>query len=42
VGRQARLAMEKFFEKKVYLRLYVKIAPEWRDNERELRKFGYI
>jgi GTP-binding protein Era len=42
VGRQARLAMETFFEKKVYLRLYVKIAPEWRDNERELRKFGYI
>ena len=42
VGIQARKDMEKFFEKKVYLKMFVKVDPDWRENKRELKKFGYI
>ncbi|MCF0173080.1 MAG: GTPase Era [Bacteroidales bacterium] len=38
----ARLDMEKFFEKKVYLTLFVKVEPMWREDRRMLRRFGYI
>ena len=41
VGTQARLDMEDFFQKKVYLNIYVKTDPNWRENRKELRKFGY-
>ena len=40
-GTQARLDMEDFFQKKVFLRTYVKVDPDWRESRRELRKFGY-
>lgn len=40
-GTQARIEMEEFFQKKVYLRTYVKVDPDWRESRRELRKFGY-
>lgn len=40
-GTQARIEMEDFFQKKVYLRTYVKVDPDWRESRRELRKFGY-
>ena len=42
MGRAARLDMQRFFEKKVFLRLFVKIAPDWRSNDRQLKQFGYI
>ena len=42
VGIQARKDMEKFFEKKVFLKMFVKVDPDWRENKRELKKFGYI
>ena len=42
VGTQARKDMEKFFEKKVFLKMFVKVDPDWRENKRELKKFGYI
>ncbi len=42
VGTQARLDMEEFFEKKVFLELYVKVEPDWRENKRKLKQFGYI
>ncbi len=42
VGTQARIDMEKFFEKKIFLELFVKVKKDWRDDERELRNFGYI
>jgi GTP-binding protein Era len=42
VGTEARIEMEKFFDKKVFLQLFVKVDPDWRDNERQLKKFGYI
>jgi len=41
VGREARIEMEKFFNKKVFLELFVKVRKEWRNNERQIRKFGY-
>ena len=40
-GTQARIEMEDFFQKKVFLSIYVKTDPDWRENRKELRKFGY-
>lgn len=41
VGTQARMDMEDFFEKKVFLRLFVKVNPGWREDARKLKAFGY-
>ena len=41
VGTQARLDMEEFFQKKVFLSLFVKVDPDWRESRKELRRFGY-
>ena len=41
VGTQARIDMEDFFQKKVFLRLFVKVDEDWRENKKELRRFGY-
>lgn len=41
VGTQARIDMEDFFQKKVFLQIYVKVDPDWREDRKELRKFGY-
>ena len=41
VGTQARIEMEDFFQKKVFLRLFVKVDQDWRESKKELRKFGY-
>jgi GTP-binding protein Era len=38
---EARLEMEDFFQKKVYLTVFVKVDENWRENKKELRKFGY-
>ncbi len=40
-GTQARLEMEDFFQKKVFLSLYVKTDADWRESRKELRRFGY-
>ena len=42
VGTPARKDMEKFFEKKVFLKMFVKVNPNWRESKKELKKFGYI
>ena len=42
VGTEARKDIEKFFEKKIYLELYVKVEKDWRNQENKLRAFGYI
>ena len=42
VATQARLEMEDFFQKKVFLQVFVKVEPDWRENKKMLRKFGYI
>ena len=41
VGQQAREDMERFLGKKVFLQLFVKVQEDWRNNERQLRRFGY-
>ena len=41
VGRAAREDMEAFLDKKVFLQLYVKVNDDWRNNDCELRRFGY-
>lgn len=41
VGKEARLDIEQFFGKSVYLELFVKIEPDWRNRENKLRQFGY-
>ena len=40
-GTAARIEMEDFFQKKVFLQLLVKVDPDWRASRRELRRFGY-
>ena len=41
VGTQARIEMEDFFQKKVFLSLFVKVDSDWRESKKELRRFGY-
>jgi len=42
VATAARIDMEKFFEKKVFLQMFVKVEANWREDTRKLKKFGYI
>lgn len=42
VSTEARLDIEKFLEKKVYLELQVKVSKDWRDNDKLLKRFGYL
>lgn len=42
VGTEARHDIEKFFGKSVYLEMFVKVEPNWRNRENKLRQFGYI
>lgn len=41
VGTEARHEAEEFFGRKIFLELYVKVAPEWREKENSIRRFGY-
>ena len=38
----ARIEMEHFFQKKVFLTVFVKVEENWRDDRKMLRRFGYI
>lgn len=42
VGTEARKDIAAFFGKNVYLELFVKVEPNWRNRENKLRQFGYI
>lgn len=42
VGIQARADLEKFFDKKIHIEIYVKVNKNWRSNTGQLRRFGYI
>ena len=42
VGTLARKDIEAFFEKQVFLQLYVKVEKDWRNRENKLRSFGYV
>ena len=41
VSTEARKALEKFFDKPVYLETFVKVDKDWRSNQHELDSFGY-
>jgi GTPase len=41
VGTEARKDMEAFFGKQVFLELFVKVNKDWRDNDSQLKRFGY-
>jgi GTP-binding protein Era len=41
VGMEARKDLEKFFDKKIFLDLYVKVNKNWRNDSKQLRRFGY-
>lgn len=41
IGSQARRAVERFLGGRVYLDLWVKVREGWREDERELRRFGF-
>ena len=41
VSTEARKALEKFFDKPIYLEVFVKVDKDWRSSERELNHFGY-
>jgi len=41
VGTEARLDMEKFFGKKIFLETFVKVKENWRDSDRHMKLFGY-
>ena len=42
VGTEARKDIEKFFGKRIYLEMFVKVEANWRNRENKLRTFGYI
>ena len=42
VGTQARKDLETFFGKKIFIKLFVKVTKNWRDNEQDLKRFGYF
>lgn len=41
LGTEARREIEEFIGRKVFLELFVKVRPKWRDNELQLREYGY-
>lgn len=41
VGAMARKDIERFFEKKVFLQMYVKVEKDWRSRDKLLKEFGY-
>jgi GTPase len=41
LGSSARKDIEEFIGRKVFLELFVKVRPKWRDNEMQLKEYGY-
>jgi GTP-binding protein Era len=41
IGSEARKEIEKFLQQKVFLELFVKVKPKWRENEMQLKEYGY-
>ncbi len=41
IGQYARMDIENFLNSKVYLKIFVKVRKDWRDNPLFLREFGY-
>jgi GTP-binding protein Era len=42
VGRLAREELEEYFQKKVFLELFVKVEPDWRNSPRILRELNLL
>lgn len=42
VGTDARKDIEAFFQKQVFIELFVKVNKDWRDNDSQLKRFGYL
>jgi GTP-binding protein Era len=42
VSTESRIAMEEFLGMKVFLSVQVKVSKDWRDSERQLKRFGYL
>ena len=41
LGTLARADIETFLQQKVFLQLFVKVRPKWRDNDTQLKEYGY-
>lgn len=41
IGSEARKDIEAFIQQKIFLELFVKVKPKWRENEMQLREYGY-
>lgn len=41
LGTQSRISIEQFLNRKVFLELFVKVRPKWRDNDLFLKEYGY-
>lgn len=41
IGTEARKDIEAFLQQKVFLELFVKVKPKWRENEMQLKEYGY-
>ena len=41
LGTMARQDIEKFLQQKIFLQLFIKVKPKWRDNELQLKEYGY-
>lgn len=41
VGKAARIDLEKFFDKKIFLEIFVKVSKDWRSNSYQLKRMGY-
>jgi GTP-binding protein Era len=41
LGTQSRIEIEKFLDHKIFLQLFVKVKPKWRDDDLRLREYGY-
>ena len=41
LGTKARADIEQFIGSKVFLELFVKVRPKWRDNDLQLKEYGY-
>lgn len=41
IATEARCTLEKFFQKSIYIEIFVKVDKDWRNSEKELRNFGY-
>jgi GTP-binding protein Era len=41
IGSEARKGIEAFIQQKVFLELFIKVKPKWRENDLQLKEYGY-